>query len=56
MYKGNDEYNCNRHNKIVKKPRDGTEIFLKHKGFNYQCFKICEMKEPCHAVIWKNDH
>lgn len=26
------------------------------KGFHYQCFKICEMKEPCHAVIWKNDN
>lgn len=26
------------------------------KGFHYQCFKICEMKEPYHAVIWKNDN
>lgn len=50
----------NRHNKDSRKPRDGTEIFSNHykndKGFHYQCFKICEMKEPCHAVIWKNDN
>lgn len=45
----------NRHNKNSHKPRDGTEIFSKHKGFNYQCFKDLwdEGAMPCsHMEEW----